>query len=484
MNVQRLRVLVAALAASGVCATTARADGAPQVDSAMKAEIQAEVKAALKAEQEKDKSAMKVAWKDTVTFESADKMFSGKLVGRLQVDYWTFPGTDENFENAIGDFWDSALFFRRARLGFELGFKKNTKVHIEYDFARGGTSQGFADTFIEFYNFGECGWALPDIYIGHTLECGGGFEQLSSDNYNMFMEYNLATSTFSPFRNNGIMLQKGFACVKSACNDKVSPFPRVTAQAGFYGGFSNNFADGVFHDRGADEFAGDQNGWAVDGRIVALPWVDCNCPECHLLHVGAYASYRSDLKPNNLRFSSRPEVGVGPRSIDTGADIVADHDLLVGAEALLLMGRFCVNGEYMFMNVSAPTQGDPKYWGAYVEASYFLTGDCRAYDLTNKVWARQKPCHPFYCGDCCSKGFGSWEVAARFSTVNLNDGDIAVQGGKEWDATVGLNWYINNNVKVMFNYVHADIKDRPTGANNVLESGTVDAFGVRVAASF
>jgi len=49
-------------------------------------------------------------------------------------------------------------------------------------------------------------------------------------------------------------------------------------------------------------------------------------------------------------------------------------------------------------------------------------------------------------------GIGAWELAVRYSQLNLNSNDI--RGGNEKDLTVGLNWYTTPNLKLMTNYVN------------------------------
>jgi phosphate-selective porin OprO/OprP len=53
---------------------------------------------------------------------------------------------------------------------------------------------------------------------------------------------------------------------------------------------------------------------------------------------------------------------------------------------------------------------------------------------------------------------GAWEVAARYSTLDLNEDDPAVdiQGGMAKNYTVGLTWYANTNIKWMLNYTWVD----------------------------
>ena len=51
----------------------------------------------------------------------------------------------------------------------------------------------------------------------------------------------------------------------------------------------------------------------------------------------------------------------------------------------------------------------------------------------------------------------------RFSYLDLND--KAIQGGQIYDWTVGLNWYLNPNMKVQLNYIaeHRDTPGVPRG---------------------
>ena len=58
---------------------------------------------------------------------------------------------------------------------------------------------------------------------------------------------------------------------------------------------------------------------------------------------------------------------------------------------------------------------------------------------------------------------GAWEVAARLSHVDLNDGSGAnrIQGGILDGVTLGLNWYFNDNLKFQLDYVYNHRYDVP-----------------------
>ena len=66
-------------------------------------------------------------------------------------------------------------------------------------------------------------------------------------------------------------------------------------------------------------------------------------------------------------------------------------------------------------------------------------------------WSRQKP------SDAWDKdgGSGAWEIAARFSSIDLTDG--MVSGGEQDNITLALNWYPNPATRWMLNFVRADV---------------------------
>ena len=69
-------------------------------------------------------------------------------------------------------------------------------------------------------------------------------------------------------------------------------------------------------------------------------------------------------------------------------------------------------------------------------------------------------------------GLGAWQLALRYSSIDLND--AGVTGGEENNITVGLNWHLNNNTRVMCNYVNTDIEG---GAGQ--DFGNLEVFQAR-----
>ena len=69
-----------------------------------------------------------------------------------------------------------------------------------------------------------------------------------------------------------------------------------------------------------------------------------------------------------------------------------------------------------------------------------------------------------------------WELAARYSYLTLNDHNI--HGGRLVDLTLGVNWYLNPNLRVMWNYVWADASHR------FRDGGESNAFQWRIQLAF
>ena len=93
---------------------------------------------------------------------------------------------------------------------------------------------------------------------------------------------------------------------------------------------------------------------------------------------------------------------------------------------------------------------NPVFHSIYVMGSYVLTGEHRAYRPRVGAFGTVRPDRPFLFA---AGGWGAWEATARYSYLNLDSAGI--NGGVLHDYTTGLNWYLNDNARVMFNYVVA-----------------------------
>lgn len=351
-----------------------------------------------------------VQWKDTFRVKSPDGSISLKFGGRIQND-WAFYSADGGLEAAVGAF-EEGTEFRRARLYFEGELYERVELKAQYDFAGGDPE--LKDVYLGLVNLPGVGGAR----VGHYKEPYSLDEQTSSK-YLTFMERPLIVEAFSPSRNTGFMLHRSEE--------------RYT------------WAVGLFRD--ADDFgdAVESDELNATARVTGLPWYADGGRR--LVHLGAAVSEREPTG-DRLRFRSRPESHLAPRIVDTGT-FGADGLTLVSLEGAVVNGPFHAQGEYAQAAVSGTGADDADFDGFYVQGGWFLTGEHRPYG--GGSFGRVKPGRPLGTGP------GAWEVAVRYSTLDLTDGPVA--GGEVDDVALALNWYPYSNVRWMLDYVVADRED-------------------------
>jgi phosphate-selective porin OprO/OprP len=219
------------------------------------------------------------------------------------------------------------------------------------------------------------------------------------------------------------------------------------------------YAAGVFRD--LDDGAApprwySDGGYNLTARVTWLPWHEQKGKR--LLHLGASYSFRAKSNTSS-RFRARPEFhaageggNAGIRFIDSGS-FSADDEHRFGGELALVHGPFSLQAELLSASadVADAAIDSACFCGWYVQASYFLTGERRPYKTSSGTFSRVKPKKS--CG--MDGGWGAWEIAARYSHLDVEDGISGANGGEEHNVTVGLNWYLNPNVRLMWNYIRA-----------------------------
>lgn len=380
-------------------------------------------------EKEEIKQQVAEATKDTVKVktgssglkvESQDGEFKFQIGGRVMVDAAVY----DKDKTSLG----TGAEIRRARL-FAKGTVYNDWFYkAQIDFA--GNEVSLKDVYM-----GYQGYDPVKITIGNHKE-PFSLEEQTSSKYITFMERGLPNA-FSPGRDTGISV--------SSHGEKWG------ARAGY-------FFDGVKNDNSPDA-----QGWGVTGRAHFAPIAE----QERVIHVGAAASYRGD-GGNDIRFRERPESHVtSTRLVDTGTIDGYSHQTLLGAEAAAVFGPFSAQGEYIQTSIDVDSPGsDLDFSGWYVFGSYFLTGEHRPYKASSGTFERVKPKSIVGKG-----GHGAWELAARYSSIDLQDSGI--DGGEEDDITVGLNWYATPNIRFMVNYIRASTD--PTSVVKYSTAGDEDA---------
>ncbi|MGB5613461.1 MAG: porin [Sedimenticolaceae bacterium] len=168
---------------------------------------------------------------------------------------------------------------------------------------------------------------------------------------------------------------------------------------------------------------------------------------------GLSLSYRTNVSESDTQFRSRPEITIGDDYyVDTDAIDGAKDIIRLGFEASKVSGPLSWQTEILTTRVNRQGMESLDFWGAYVFASWFLTGESRNYNPTKGSFLALNPLAPVRHG-----GKGAFELAARASYVDLNDRDVI--GGEQANISLGLNWYANSDWRLMLNLVKVlDVK--------------------------
>jgi len=206
------------------------------------------------------------------------------------------------------------------------------------------------------------------------------------------------------------------------------------------------------------------------GRVGFVPIRN----DAGMLEVGVHGTWVArpadiggpDTAPGATRYSvtlqERPELRVdGTRLISTGA-INAQHASEIGLEAAAQFGPFFLQSEYDSFKIERRNGlvglTDPTFTGYYVEGAYAITGDKRRFNGSNWAFDAPSVAHPFSLAD---RTWGAWELAGRYSDIDLNyhAGALgsaptadAIRGGDQRIIAGGLNWYPNTVVRFMLDY--------------------------------
>ena len=320
--------------------------------------------------------------------------------GRLHLDYAAHSSDDID----LGD----GFFNRRARIGVNGKLSDEWDGRIEVDFAGGGASP---NDFRLRRNLGP-----GKLIIGQT-KVPQGLNNLTSSNSMTFIERASSQNVFVDGRRMGI----GYAASSDMLHYEVKLFGR-----------------GVSDSKPGE---GQDDPQGLGGRLVFNPIHTDN----NMLHVGGWASSESFDETASLGFSDRPEARPAEvRLIGTGVSDV-DSVTKAGLELAYQTGPFSIESEYITADIDRDNGDEPDFDGFHVQASYVLTGESRSYGGGS------------FGGVSPSTSAGAWEIAARYSSVDLNDGDF--EGGEQNNVTLGVNYYATSNLRFMANAIFVDVED-------------------------
>lgn len=356
-------------------------------------------------------------WDEGLHAASADGNFDIRIGGRLHVDGAFFRsdrGMDEAAEAVDGEPFQSGWEVRHPRIYLKGRIYRDFIYKFDYTFSDGTVGDAYV---------GAAGVPLLGTLIFGKAARAFGNDPGPSSDYTLFMEY-ANTIIF------GAGKQVGVAAGSPLLDGRLS------------------WAAQVFQLTDGKGLRTEDN-YNLNARVTGLPWYGDGGRQ--MLHLGASYSFRSST--DGYRLKAQPENHLAPYLVDTGVIAIerANHGAL---EAAWVEGPFALEAEWY---AAAPRRDDGGsslfFSGFYVQSSFFLTGESRGEQYVTAYGEFDRPVHPRRKADLRDPGWGAWQLAARYSWIDLDDKDI--RGGVLGDLTVGLNWQLNPSLRWMLNYIHS-----------------------------
>ncbi|MDB6038117.1 MAG: oprP [Verrucomicrobiales bacterium] len=392
---------------------------------------------------EKSKSAPVVSiGANGVNFRSADTNFFLKVKGLLQFDSHTYIG-DNGIKN------NDSFLLRRVRPIILEG-----TIFRDFDF-------GFVP------EFGGSGTAITptilDAYLNYRyspelqLQVGKfknpiSLEQLQSDSAAFWIERSLP-AYLAPNRDLGVELHGDIF-------DSL-----LSYQLGIFNGSVDN--GGSTSNKDFDDEK------EFNGRVFVHPFVKTSIEPLQGLGLGVGSSYGRESGTGSVASGYTTEAGqtffsYNPKAIAGTTPVVAADGLhwRLAPQGYYYWGPFGLLGEYVIssqhLSLAGPTAATSgsrafknKAW--QVSGSYVLTGE-------NAGFKGVTPKNRFSLSD---HHWGAFEAVGRYSSFDVDDNVFnptlpfanaasSATGARAW--TLGLNWYLNQNVRASVDFTHTDFK--------------------------
>jgi len=413
---------------------------------------------------------------------SQDENFIMYLRALIQADGSYFMDDTEQAGNTNGDSYADKFYLRRVRPIIEGTVWKYFDYRIMPDFA-GGNFRLF-DAYTDFRYFRHASLAAGKFKAPVSLE------RLQSASALPFIERAFPTQ-LAPNRDVGVMLHGEFD--RPGNGTDFSKLERNRTYGGNFPMYQYpdffSYQFGIFDgSRNNGSIDSDQNdSKELQARVFSHPFLHSGIEPLEGLGLGVAGTWG---QPNDDQLSSFQSPGLNTifrynsnaRSDGTAYRVYPQMYWIygpfqfVGEYALSdqdLENQTVVNGQ---SHAVAKTNETSQAWNATV--SYVLTGE-------DNVFLNQgiKPRHPF---DPFEGHWGAFQAAARFSTINF-DNDVfentgtaekpiypfadprsAVANATTW--ALGVNWWLNPNYKLMFDYSQTSYND---GAGTFSNSGVL-----------
>jgi phosphate-selective porin OprO and OprP len=392
---------------------------------------------------------------------SPDSNFVFKVRGYVQVDARAY--VSDQVDTASND----SFLIRRARPIFEGTVYDKFDYRIMLDFGAQSSLSTANNALLQDAYVTARLWPELQLQAGKFKE-PVGLERLQSGANLLFIERGYPTQLL-PNRDVGFQVQGDL--FQNTLRYEVGVF--------------NGVADG-----GSGDFDTADDDKDVAGRIFASPFKNTDIEVLQGLAFGVAGTY------GNREGALRPFASEGLQRFFTyrtstaaGApNVLADGThWRLSPQAYYYRGPFGLLAEYAVASQEVRQAGGGAgaglsdrlaHTGWQVAASYFLTGERNSFRSV-------APKRPVTFRD--GGGLGAFELAARVHGLDVDDDAFPIYANPATAATealsfgVGLNWHLNRNIKLSFDYGHTDFKAE---AGNPFDGESENLFLTRVQFAF
>lgn len=358
-----------------------------------------------------------------------------QLRGRIDTDaIWS--GQSAANQATFGELGD-VVGLRRARIGAEGKLGPDRRYVAEIDLASGEV--------------------VPrDVYVGYGDRQGWGERQVGHFREPFSLEGGISARYFAFLERSPVNV------LDPARNWGVGLF-RETIDA------DATLAVGVFHaGTGADDFQSGPGSTVGFTEKFTMAPINEGGGE-RLLHLGIALSERV---PENgmIAINQQPRsplLELGDSSTSAFVPTIripATFQQLVNLQFAAARGPLWAQAEW-YGSLIDQTGGDLVFFhGSHFDCGYFLTGEHRRYDSSAGTLGAVRVDRPLLRGRAerdRTRGYGAWELTARFAYLDFVDADTpSGSNGQQLgirlaQSTIGVNWYLSDRLRMMFNYSYA-----------------------------
>ena len=153
------------------------------------------------------------------------------------------------------------------------------------------------------------------------------------------------------------------------------------------------------------------------------------------------------MPKESLKYKIKPEANANFSLLNTGTISSVKNAFITGISAAYNNKEFSTQVEYLGCHIDREMAKPSLFFhGGYAQVGYFLTGESKEYNPSKGRIESVVPLDPVFTSKNYKKiGIGAWEIAVKYSVANLNS---KTKFGKLLTYGLGLNWYLNENIKL------------------------------------